>query len=165
MCFSQHIPAHDLNVTNWDDLFMQLPFIALHEFFEAKMERPNNVHCSLWILFTFLSFFSFIIQVTYHCRKNRLIFVSAHACTDTDTDTSLMEIPLTSNIQLLKVVRLYEYKIQTNYLNLNMGTHTISHPVNFCSDNISSWFFSSQLMGLNLHHMTTNEWNNSKRYY
>lgn len=30
--------AHDLNITNWNDLFMQLPFIALHEFFEARVK-------------------------------------------------------------------------------------------------------------------------------
>lgn len=123
MCSSQHTPAHDSNVTNWDDLFMQLPFIALHEFSEAEMETPNNVYCLPWILFTFLSSFWFIIQVTYHCRKNRLILVSAHAYTDSDKDTSLVEIPLTSNIQLFKVVRLCVYKTQTNHRNPNMETH------------------------------------------
>lgn len=43
MCFSQHTPAHDLNITNGNDLFMHLPFIALHEFFEANANEFDDM--------------------------------------------------------------------------------------------------------------------------
>lgn len=65
MCFSQHTSAHDLNVTNCDDLFMQLPFIALHEFLEAEMETPNDVYCLLFAVNVNIVYFSFILLI-YH---------------------------------------------------------------------------------------------------